>query len=201
MYPIKSLGSSSGVDVDVPLGRMLSAYWLPTARHEMMKKTPLYPLCRPVDSSRQLVLLPRFQDVLGRHFLNSVTVLEDREAGMNSELDVDMVHSTRDCREVNKELMELLITVDSIQAKTKVVRRSKRGLSSQLVRVMDVNERKLGEAEEYVRIKKENLQLRMRDVSCQLKTAKNREVSDYMEYIMRKVAILNDARAGRSQER
>ena len=40
--------------------------------------------------------------------------LEEREASLNSELEVDMVNITSDCKAANKELMELLKTVNSI---------------------------------------------------------------------------------------
>lgn len=111
-------------------------------------------------------------------------MLEGRVAALDSELDEYMEFRTSDCRAANK-----LWTV-SRPRRLEAVRNSKKGPSKQIVRVMNVNEVKLEKPEEYRRMKKENLRLRLQDFSRKVKTAKDRELSDFMEYLLYKVAQL-----------
>ena len=102
-----------------------------------MGRTPQLRGARPqVSAAREeQVLLARLREVEGQ-----AEVLEGRVLALGKEVREDMKAWTKDCKMAGEELMRLLTTVDGVQVKTAAVRTSKKGLSTRLIKAMDMND-------------------------------------------------------------
>ena len=107
-------------------------------------------------------------------------VLEGLVVTLDSELEKDMEAPPSDCRAADKKLTRILAMTDGIQARTVAARNWKKMIMKRLDQIMDIIDDRWEEAKDYRRIKDKRADMRMREVSNQVKLAKDSELAKFI---------------------